>query len=161
MRVEIVFQKPGTMQLAPPVPRELLLSLVGTRCQWSQLTEQAPCVWRQQSCSKRLSGHSSSMLTAPPFPLRQKPGNLWCSSLEMACGTLHSRTAVPKAGSPSVQPICLTRALLSPPMPKGLVTPIREPPGCPEHPKVLLHWLSLPTEISYPWVLPEEPQEEA
>lgn len=63
--------------------------------------------------------------------------------------------------SQHILPICLTSALVSPCTPRGLVTPSREPLGPPEHPKVLLHRLSLVAGINHHWVSPGEPGWEA
>lgn len=73
----------------------------------------------------------------------------------------HSKSAVLKASSLSAHSICLTNALVSPPMPRGLPAGGHQPPGPPEHPKVLLHRLSLLAGINHHWVSPEEPQQDA
>lgn len=62
---------------------------------------------------------------------------------KISFSALHSGSLVPKACSLPAHPTCLTRASVC-----GMVTPSREPPGSPEHPKVLLHRLSH-------WVAPE------
>ena len=95
-------------------------------------------------------------------PGRQPDPNARLGQNFMGCPSqTHSKSAVPKASSLPAYPICLTSAPVSPSTPRGLVTPSREPPRPPEHPKVLLQRLSLLAGINYHWVSPQEPEREA